>query len=61
MAKRTKSTLAKAQSRFMRAVRDFEKTVLDMVGASAKPKTKKAKKRRTAAKGKKARKAALAA
>jgi hypothetical protein len=56
MAKRKMGTLAKAQARFMRAMRDFEKAVAGMVSSptpkakrKAKKKAKRTKKARSSA------------
>jgi hypothetical protein len=51
MAKRKTGTLAKAQARFLRAMRDFEKAVAGMVTSPAPKAKRKAKQtRKTSAK-----------
>jgi hypothetical protein len=54
MAKRKMGTLAKAQARFMRAMRDFEKAVAGFV-SSPTPKAKRPKAKRKAKRTKKTR------
>jgi hypothetical protein len=44
MAKKTQGTLAKARSKFMRAMRDFEEVVAGVMSPSSEPKPKKTKK-----------------
>jgi hypothetical protein len=52
MAAKKKGTLAKAQGKFLKALRDFEKTVAGMVTSPApKSKAKKKAKRKTKARG----------
>jgi hypothetical protein len=49
MAAKKKGTLARAQSTFLKALRDFEETIAGMVSSpsqTAEPKTKKAKARK---------------